>query len=411
MKQVFVASLFASLLVLASGATLDANATDFEPERSGISATLPPIGEHWVWIPDRLLQHNFLFDAGTGEMLATIPGTSTLTPQLPLVSKMRQEIYSVDLDYSRGTRGKRIDYVTIYDAETLAVKGEVILPHPTSESNTSLHHAALLDGDRFLVIFSQFPITVATIVDLELRRVVSEVSLAGCAGVYAAGPTRFATLCGDGTVSMSVLDRDGKFGRLERSVPFFNVIKDPVSMAGVRFDDSWFFISFLGLVHEVDFSSDRPAVKTAWSLTDDRERKDDWRPGGLQPFALHRSLNRLYALMQQGGPGSHKDASPEIWVYDLENHARIARFEIPNLAAHFVGQLMELEEGSYAVRILRLLIPNQGAHAVAITQDANPLLITRHGKLGAIAILDGRSGETIRVINEVGFTGPTLGVP
>jgi methylamine dehydrogenase heavy chain len=404
---------FATLIAIALATPLSITnpALAFEPEESGQIATLPPIGERWVWIPDRLLEHSFLFDAEAGKMLGTIPSTGSLTPKLPLVARSRGEIYSVDLDYARGSRGARTDYVSIYDAETLLVKGEVVLSHPTSESNTSLHHAALLEGDRFVVVFSQFPTTVASVVNVIERRVVSVVSIAGCAGVYPVGPTRFATLCGDGTVLVAVLDESGAFEGIVRSEPFFDVVEDPVSMAGVRLASSWFFVTFAGMVHEVDFSSETPVAKDAWPLASEAEREDRWRPGGLRPFALHRSTKRFYALMQQGGPGSHKDASPEIWAFDLDDRERIDRFEVPNLAADFMGQLMGLKDGSFTLGALRMLVPNAGAHALAITQDANPLLLTRNAEFGVVAVLDSASGETIRNLTEVGLSGPTLGVP
>jgi methylamine dehydrogenase heavy chain len=137
-----------------------------------------------------------------------------------------------------------------------------VLPlHPTSDNNTSLHHAALLDGDRFVVVFSQFPTTVAMVVDVVKRKIVAEVSIAGCADVHAAGPTRFASLCGDGTALLPRLDETGIPEAIERSPAFFDVIEETVSMAGVRRASSWFFISFEGTVHEVDFPSDAPVAR------------------------------------------------------------------------------------------------------------------------------------------------------
>jgi hypothetical protein len=210
---------------------------------------------------------------------------------------------------------------------------------------------------------------------------------------------------------VAVLDESGTFERIARSEVFFDVIEDPVSMAGVRLASSWFFVTFAGMVHEIDFSSETPVAKDAWPLASQNEREDSWRPGGLRPFAVHRATKRLYALMQQGAPGSHKDASPEIWAFDLDERERIDRFEVPNLAADFMGQMMGLADGSFTLGALRMLIPNAGAHALAITQDANPLLLTRNADFGVVAVLDGASGETIRNLTEVGLSGPTLGVP
>jgi len=388
-----------------------ATASGLEAEKIGNVAILPPIGDHWVWVPDRLLEHSLLYDGDSGEVLAAVDSNASITPKVPLVARGRGEIYSVDIDYARGRRGARTDFVTIYDATTLAVVGEVPLSHPTSESNSSVAHIALLDGERFLVVFSQFPVTLASVVDLEERRVVEEVPIAGCAGLYAVARLRFATLCGDGTLLVAELDDRGALLRTARSERFFDVVEDPVSMVGARIGSRWLFVSFAGYVHELDFSGESPRAEPPWSLVDDGERRDEWRPGGLQQLALHRARQRLYVVMHQGGAGSHKDPGPEIWEFDLARRTRVARLQVPNLAADFVGPLLGLESGGLGHRLLRWITPNPGAHTIAVTQDDRPLLFVRNAELGVVAVLDPRTGEHLRNLEEAGVTGPTLGVP
>ena len=130
MRRVVAALIAAALVALPTRAS--------EPLEQGSVATLPPVGAHWVWVADALLVHSLLFDGDTGEVVATIDAGTTLSPKPPLFSPTRRELYSVEIDYSRGRRGDRIDYVTIYDAETLAVTGEVELPTRTSESASSV---------------------------------------------------------------------------------------------------------------------------------------------------------------------------------------------------------------------------------------------------------------------------------
>ena len=66
-------------------------------------------------------------------------GTSfTVTPKLPLHAHGRGEIYSADIAYSRGSRGERVDFVTIYDDRTFSVTGEITLPTHTGDANTSI---------------------------------------------------------------------------------------------------------------------------------------------------------------------------------------------------------------------------------------------------------------------------------
>ena len=50
------------LAASATGLLLTSAAAALEAEATGQIATLPPVGEHWVWVSDRLLAHSVLFD-------------------------------------------------------------------------------------------------------------------------------------------------------------------------------------------------------------------------------------------------------------------------------------------------------------------------------------------------------------
>jgi methylamine dehydrogenase heavy chain len=373
-----------ALLIAAALAAWPAGAIERE---TGSVATLPPVGSHWVWVPDAFLAHSLLFDGDDGEVLATIDAGTTSSPKPPLFSPERGEFYSVEIDYSRGRRGDRLDFVTIYDAESLEVIGEVILPTKTSESAASIGYAALLDGGRFLAAFNQFPATSVSIVDLEARSFVGEIPIAGCAGVYATGPRSFGSLCGDGTVLSVALDDAGRVLGRSSSEPFFDAVDDPVMMAGVRLGRRWMYVSFEGVLHDVDFGASPPRV-SGWPLIGEADRDEGWRPGGRQLLALHRATQRLYALVHRGGPGTHKDPGPEVWIFDLSKRERVDRF-----------------------RMLHLILDGGGAHTIAVTQDASPLLFARNADVGVVAVLDARTGEPLRYLEEAGFAGMRLEVP
>ena len=374
------------------------------------SLTLPPVGAHWVWVTDQLFTHSRLFDGDSGEVLAMVDGGTTLSPKPPLHSAARGEFYSVEIDYARGKRGARSDYVTIYDAETLEVTGEVVLPTPTSESAASLGYASLLDGGRFLATFNQFPTTSVSIVDLESRSFVGEIVTAGCAGIYPTGPRSFAMLCGDGTMLTVGLDEAGRQHSTGASERFFDPVDDPVTMAGSRIGERWVFVSFIGEAHEVDFAATPPRVER-WSLVGEADRDAGWRPGGRQLATLHRELARLYVIFHKGGANTHKDPGPEVWVFDLATRVRVARFEMPNFTASFLGELLGVAPGGAGAWLLGALLPDAGADTIAVSQDADPVLFARSSALGAVAVLDGRSGAHLRNLPEAGFAGMRLEVP
>jgi methylamine dehydrogenase heavy chain len=381
--------------------------TQAQMEKASV-ATLPDLGDHLVWVGDRLLEHNVLFDGDTGEVLGMIDSPTILTAKLPMTSRERGEIYSVDIAYSRGNRGERIDFISIYDIHTLDFVDEIIVPTEFGTSNASYPYNDKV-GDRFIGVFNQFPNTSISIIDLVERKFVEEIITTGCSGIYPIDDTRFATLCGNGTVLSITIDEEGRKLSLHSSEPFFDVVDDPVFMAAGREGRSWHFISFEGQVHRVDFSAAVPVADTPWSLLGSGDA--GWRPGGLQHVALHEGLGLLYVAMHEGGAGTHKDAGPEVWSFDLKKKKRVLRIKPPNLTAAYLAGAIGVDPESFTYSLMDWLLPNEGVHTLTVSRDAEPLLFMRNAGLGAVAVVDARSGETLRILGEAGLAGPNLGVP
>jgi methylamine dehydrogenase heavy chain len=396
-----------ALLVLAAPA-----AAQLAPERVGDVAKLPAeMGAHWVWTSDSVLNRSALFDADSGKMLGMVNGGVGVSPLRPHVSRARGEVYVVETVYSRHHRGERTDLVTIYDAVTLAVEGEVVIPPKRADNGNGVGTAALLDEDRFLVVFNQNPGMSVSVVDLESRRFVGEIPTGGCALVLPAGPRRFGMLCGDGSALAITLDDAGREARRSRSAVFFDATKDPLTEKGVRGgrEGTWLFASFEGSLHRIDFLADPPR-QTSIPLFEDHQRKEGWRIGGMQHLAYHAGSATLYAIVHQGGPGSHKDAGPEVWAYQL-GRGVVRRIEVENLTAAFLRPRMGVEAGGVADWLLSNLLPNPGADSIAVTQDDAPLLLVGERESGAVGVYDARTGEHLRDLEETGIGGGLLVVP
>jgi hypothetical protein len=219
-------------------------------------------------------------------------------------------------------------------------------------------------------------------------------------------------LCGDGTALALTLDDSGREAGRARSEKFFDATNDPLTEKGVRHTDgTWLFASFEGLLHAVDFAAEPPAAAEPWSLFSDPERKEGWRIGGMQHLALHAASGRLYSAVHQGKAGSHKDAGPEVWVYDLAKRTRVQRIEMANLTAAFLRPQIGIEAGGFADRLLRALLPNPGADTLAVTHDEAPLLFAGERESGAVGVYDARTGEHLRDLEQTGIGGGLLVVP
>jgi len=405
----------AAIVLSQGGAASDAAGTSTDRAAAASvgrlgSATVPPIEPHFVWVVDAVFAHAQLFDGDTGAMHATIDSGTTISPKPPHHSARRHEFYSVEIDYDRGRRGKRTDFVTIYDDHTLEVKGDVVFPTRAGESAASLAYTALLDDERFLAVFNQFPVTSVAIIDLEARAFAAEVPAAGCAGIYPTGPRSWAMLCGNGTAHVFSIDDAGQPAGDAASAPFFDPIEDPAMLSAGRIGDTWYFPTFSGRVHVVDFSAATPSVDT-WSLVGEADAKAGWRPGGRQLMAANAPTGRLYVLFHQGGSGTHKQPGPELWVFDATKRERVARVELPNFTAAFLVDMMEIEPEGLVPWLLDALIPREGADTVTVSKDDAPLVFVRHSERGAVAVLDGRTGEHLRFLSQVGLGGSRLETP
>lgn len=389
-------------------------AAELPAERTGGVETLPAPDPHQVWVADVLLQRSALVDLDSGRFLGMINGGyGTLAPLFP---EARREIYLPATYYSRLTRGQRTDVVTIYDGATLAPVDEVEIPPKRAIDAVAVAHSALSDDDRFLAVFNLTPTATLSVVDVERRAFVGEVSLPGCALVYAAGPRRFLSLCTDGSALVVELDGQGREASRARTPKFFDPRADPVTEKAVRHGDRWLFVSFEGYVHPLDVSGDTVVPGERWSLLDDDDRADAWRIGGLQHLAVHPPSGRLYSLVHQGGPDTHKENGEEVWVYDLDARERILRIELRNPGLTIFGVPLEFGRdwawplSGLSPWLLDTFVP-AGVGQIAVTRDDAPLLVTATQWSGSLAVYDALDGAFLRRVQGVNMTSDIVQTP
>ncbi len=371
-----------------------------------------PPAAHWFWLSDILLHRTALFDADSGELLGTLSaGTSGLGFVIaPLRSKDQGEIYMAESYFARGVRGERTDVVNVYDARTLQPLHEIAIPPKRAESYPGNAHSALSDDGSIVAVFNLTPAQSLTLVDVRGRRFVAEVSTPGCSLAYAAGPRRFLMLCGDGSALLVSLGANGA-PALARSEPFFDPNADPLTEKAVRRGDEWLFVSFEGKLQAVDVSGPELRFGEPWSLFDEGERASSWRVGGNQHLAVHAASGRLYALVHQGPPDTHKDAGREVWVYDLAERKRVQRIELANPLEALVRHQMGVARGGAWAFLLGALLPNPGASMILVSQDEAPVLVAVGEGPATALVHDARSGALLAEVPEAGIAASLLFAP
>lgn len=379
----------AALVSNAAAAGNNAPRTDLPPlptETTGRSATLPlqyPNG--WFLVQDMAFQHMLdgrvvVIDPDADSEPAQFKGmfNNSLIGNIAM-SRRRHEIYSVETFYSRGNRGKRTDTITIYDTRTLSPKGEMVYPDPKRFMGMPERYALVLrDNDRLLLSFNFTPETSVSVINLDTRKFVNEVEIPGCVMVYPTGKLGFTSICSDGALLTTELDKDGKTLKQTRLDPFFDPDTSPVFETPAIVNGTAYFFGFAGTVHTVDLSGAVAHVGKSWQLVPANERGDNWRPGGVTVVDTD-THGHFYLLMHQGGhEGTQNDPGTEVWVYDAAGSQRINR--------------------------IRLKTP---ALSVAISGDDKSLLLASNVNMN-LDLYDARTGKWIKTIDGMGLETPLM---
>jgi methylamine dehydrogenase heavy chain len=306
-----------------------------QPPAEGVGIRkMPAANPHWVLVNAPLygnfiVSQVYVVDGDSRKILGMLTtgmiGTAAISPD-------HSRIFTGDTFFSRGTRGSRTDVITLYDTKNLEPVGEVVIPAKRQlAAPDNLQLGATSDG-HLLLVANMTPATSVTVIDLAASKVIGEIPITGCAEFQLTGNRQFASLCGDGSLMMVNFDDTGKSVDQKRSPVFFEPEKDPVYGAPAIMKSENYYVTYHGVVHPVDMSTDPPTPAPTWSLTSDQERSVGWRPGGSQPIWGHSSDGLMYVLMHQGGEWTHKHPGSEIWVFSAKDGKRVERLSLPEPA-------------------------------------------------------------------------------
>jgi len=347
-------------------------------ERLTVTA-MPPDNPHRIYVLDEAFFNEIdaridLFDADTHVRLGQID--AGFSPGFNFSPDGKTTVVATTY-FSRGSRGTRTDVVEFTDNATLKTTHEIVLPPKRAMTLPTYFSLGYSADSHFLYVSYITPAASFGVLDPAKNTVLDEIDTAGCVLVIPSGPNRVSSICESGSLLTVTLDAQGHEASRAFSDVFFDPDKDPIFAQGVPMTNGYAFLSFLGQVHEVDFSGAQPAIRKPWPLVTAAE-KGRWRPGGYQIGAIHTHLNRLYVLMHQGGEGTHKDGGTEIWVFDMATHQRVARWPI---AAHKLTPLL----------------------AVQVSHDDAPLLFAATDT-SDVAVFDALTGQLRHVEKKLGQT-------
>lgn len=330
-------------LMLAAGAwAAQATQPTTMPEEITVG-TLPPGNPYRLYVSDVAISHivDGRMHIVDGETLKYTGMIGTGFTGLATLSPDRAEIYVATTYLAKLNRGTRTDQVDIYDAQTLAIKGEISIPPKHAQALPYKGTIAVTPDGRFIIVQNATPASSLAVVDRKAEKFVTEIPTPGCWGILPAQSVanRFTTICGDGTLLTITLGADGMPTDQQRSERLFDPDKDPVFSQTENDGDNYQFLSFHGQILSANLGGAVASIGASWSLLGADDQKDGWRPGGYQPFAVSKDNGRLYVAMHPAGAeGSHKNPAKEIWAFDVKSKQRVERVEGNNAVALAVSR-------------------------------------------------------------------------
>jgi methylamine dehydrogenase heavy chain len=328
----------ALLLPAAAGAAKAPAQVPAELPAETLTVAPGPSSSERVYVNDLAIAHLpdtrvRVFDARSGKLLGMV---STGFVGNFTVSAKADEMYVVSTYHSRTWRGERVDVLEVHDTASLAFKYEIVLPTKRAQA---LNYRGLVRptaNGRFVLVQNATPATSVTVVDLQQRKVAGEIPAPGCYLVYPAAShaSRFSMLCGDGKIATVTLDEQGQVSERQVSDKLFDADADAWFQHAEQLGDRYWFLSFKGVLTEVDLGGAVAVVKSTRPLVDAAGQRAGWRPGGYQAFAVDASARWLVAAMHdKGNEGSHKRPAKKLWIVDLASGKRVAAAPGHNITA------------------------------------------------------------------------------
>ena len=357
---------------LAASASAAEFATPLPPDTVQKVETLPAkYPTTWAWLNyagDRIELRNVGSDSREVKAQLQARDSSTL-----LVADKRPEVYVADTVWSRGFRGTRTDFITVYDTHTLNPIGEIVLPGGKRALITAQEGMfTFTDDQRMAVVFNFTPASSVTIVDLVNRKVLGDVEIPGCSLVYPTGTRGFSTLCSSGNLLSVRLDANGAVAGRSETKAFNPLDTDPLFTASTVVGGVRYFPSLHGRIQPIDMRGDDAKVLPDWPLVTAADAEGQWRPSGWQIVAGDEQ-KLLYVLMQSGAhEGTHKDPANEVWVFNTATKTRVKR--------------------------LRLARPGS---SISLTHATEPLLLVQTGE--RLDVYDAHEGGLIRSMDLPGL--------
>jgi len=280
--------------------------------------------------------------------------------------------------FSRIARGKRTDYVEVFDPVTLNPTADIELPEAARFLSGTYPWMTALTPDNKTLLFYQFsPSPAVGVVDLEGKAFNRMLDVPDCYHIFPTAPDTFFMHCRDGSMAKVKFDAEGEpeINQTEVFHPEDEYLINHPAYSQKAGRLVW--PTYTGKIYQIDLSSGEAQFMEPFEALTEEERGQDWRPGGWQQVAYHRPSDRIYLLVDQRDQWRQKTPSRFVVVMDAKTGERLAKIEM----GHDID-------------------------SIALTQEEDPLLYGLSTGDKTLYIYD-KDGKELRKVDQLG-RGPQV---
>lgn len=365
--------------------TFDSTLPPLVIEETGNVEVLPDvIPTSWMFIDDASFPSMFggkltLLDVAEKTLGKRIKGITDKNLMGGFIqAKTRSEFYIIESFHERGSRGPKVDVLTIYDKKTMSPIKEILWNKTRLSALPRRHAMTFSKNERFLFVANFSPAGSFTVVDLDTKEITEDIGTPGCVLTFPTGKNSVTSMCSNGGLLTTVIDDSGHMKSQHRIAPFFDTDKSPIFERPTIIDGIAYFPGFHGELHQVDLTNEIAKYKKQWSLLTNETREGDWRPGGLALNDSDESGLYYIIMSSKGFDGSQTHGGSEVWVFDVKKKERINVISVPNWAI-----------------------------SLALTRGETPLLVVTNASMN-LDVFNPRTGELVQTISDFGQSTPLV---
>lgn len=344
-----------------------------------LKAPAPDARRVYVTDPDdfNVVTRMVTIDGGNAKLVGQ---TDTGLVPNPILSSDGKFFAHASTVYSRVSKGKRDDYVEVYDAETHDVIADIDIPEIRFLVNTYPWMTALTPDDKSLLLYQFSPSPGVGLVDLEGKKFVKMMDVPDCYHIFPTASDTFYMHCREGHLLKATFDKEGnlKHEKTKALHPENKYLVNTPAYSTKAKRLVW--PSYDGTIYQVDLSGGDAKFLEPFEAFTEQEKADKWAPGGWNLVAYHRESNRIYLLADQREQWTHKYASRFVLVYDAATGKRISKIDLGH-DINSIGVSADAEPQLYALsahdRTLYIFDSATGKETSKVEQVGRvPLIVT-----------------------------------